>query len=481
MDASSYEGSSTVLDATLNFIGSLIGAGIIGYGSAIAKAGGLVSLAAIIIFATMNKYAFDLVIALSIETQRSTSSFSVSFENLGYAAFGTAGRLSVVVSKGLLIFGCLVVYIVVFKDNFSPSLLHLMYSHGNVADPTAYTSNWLAVLIQDSYLTTTVGTTLIIFPLILMRDVTPLARFSVVKLTIFGFVLCFLVHLFLINNSAEQEMTVSPWSIEGVHNNWLSVHAGVIGSLGTFLFGFTAQHTVNIVFESLKPELRTLDNWKKVSTRSTIVATAACVTVGYLVYMTFWERADSNMFMLYQPTVAVDVARLLLGISTLLTYPLPFFSLRELLISVVSGSAEEAAIAIADADTAEYASQDIETQGLLLLSNSVRKPIDIQRHNRCWWLIPGEDSQLIPSVHWTVTTTIYLASLTLALHARSLGDVLNLVGCATGTAIAFILPAIFSFRLKGYSHFSAFILLVGGSVGSLGTFLSLKAMLYGGY
>jgi hypothetical protein len=92
-----------------------------------------------------------------------------------------------------------------------------------------------------------------------------------------------------------------------------------------------------------------------------------------------------------------------------------------------------------------------------------------------------EESQLIPSVHWTVTTTIYLASLTLALYARSLGDVLNLVGCATGTAIAFVLPAIFSFRLKGYSHFGAFILLVGGSVGSLGTFLSLKALLCGGY
>jgi hypothetical protein len=43
----------------------------------------------------------------------------------------------------------------------------------------------------------------------------------------------------------------------------------MIGSLGTFLFSSTAQHSVHIVFQSLKPEQRNLDDWKKVSTMST--------------------------------------------------------------------------------------------------------------------------------------------------------------------------------------------------------------------
>jgi hypothetical protein len=54
--------------------------------------------------------------------------------------------------------------------------------------------------------------------------------------------------------------------------------------------------------------------------------------------VTFWEKTDSNMFKLYQPSKSLDMARILLSIGTLLTYPLPFFSLRELLVMSISGS-----------------------------------------------------------------------------------------------------------------------------------------------
>jgi amino acid permease len=64
----------------------------------------------------------------------------------------------------------------------------------------------------------------------------------------------------------------------------------------------------------------------------------------------------------------------------------------------------------------------------------------------------------------------------LAIAAPSLGDVLNLVGCATGTVIAFLLPALLSLKIEGYSHMAMVILCVGGIVGTVGTWFSLKKL-----
>jgi amino acid permease len=97
-----------------------------------------------------------------------------------------------------------------------------------------------------------------------------------------------------------------------------------------------AHHIVHIVYSSLKPELCTLENFKKVPFWSVTVGTIISVTTGFVIYMTFWENSGSNMFKLYQPTMALNVARMLLSVSSLLSFPLAFFSLRELLILSMS-------------------------------------------------------------------------------------------------------------------------------------------------
>ena len=48
-------------------------------------------------------------------------------------------------------------------------------------------------------------------------------------------------------------------------------------------------------------------------------------------------------------------------------------------------------------------------------------------------------------------------------------EVLDLVGSATGTIIAFVLPAMFSFKLKGYTNTAPYIY-GWGTVGVVGVF-----------
>ena len=91
------------------------------------------------------------------------------------------------------------------------------------------------------------------------------------------------------------------------------------------------------------------------------------------------------------------------------------------------------------------------------------------------WLLPDDQHQLKLVGHVGLTLKLWIVATSLAIAAPSLGHVLNLVGCATGTIIAFLLPALFSFRIEGYSHVGMIIFLVGAIVGPVGTYFSLKS------
>ena len=91
-------------------------------------------------------------------------------------------------------------------------------------------------------------------------------------------------------------------------------------------------------------------------------------------------------------------------------------------------------------------------------------------------LLPGEEKQLKLPYHMALTVKLWVVVTGLAIVSPSLGDVLDLVGCASGTLIAFVVPACLAFRLQGYTHTAALILVVGGVVGSVGTFYSLKKL-----
>ena len=90
------------------------------------------------------------------------------------------------------------------------------------------------------------------------------------------------------------------------------------------------------------------------------------------------------------------------------------------------------------------------------------------------WILPsfGDGRQLTTLWHAILTFILWLIVTIAAIKSPSLGDVLDLVGAFTGTMLAFVLPSLFYFKLKGYSHLSMAILGIGGIVGTLGTIFS---------
>ena len=297
--------------------------------------------------------------------------------------------------------------------------------------------------------------------------------------------------------------------------------------MGTFVFTFVCQNTVNLAYESIHPSVRTYSNWKTVSFYSILISACTSLTVGVFVYITFWEHTPSDIFQMYPSSTAVDCAKLLLSITMLFTCPLPFFTCREMVIimmtdvytfimdCIVKGpplpkqslslSESESELeleldhnhtATADLEipllskekihsepdleslllSSTYSNMELETLSEEASHSPIITPTARNKRTNIFFVLPKNHRQLKLPYHVFVTFWLWAIMTILAIFAPSLGDILDLVGSATGTAIAFVLPSLFSFRIIGFTYEAAFILLVGGLVGGVGTVFSIRQL-----
>ena len=263
-------------------------------------------------------------------------------------------------------------------------------------------------------------------------------------------------------------------------------------SLGTFVFTFIPHHTIDLTFDSLQPKYRNSKGWNVVSSFSLLIAVVISLTLGIFVYITFWEQTKSDVFSIYPPSVAVNAAKLFLCGNMLLTFALPFIACREMMITLMSNCSwcgkykfepqelglRESLLTIYEldgfgglGDVASLPSTFFDP----MLPDGCDLFLPLSTHRA--WLVPGTLNQLTLPYHLLLTLFLWGATVTLALTAPNLGDVLDLVGSISGSLIGFLLPGLFSLRLLGYSHMAATMVLVGCTVGGVGTFFSIEKLI----
>lgn len=208
--------------AAFNLTSAIVGAGCIGLGGAIANSGGLVSFVAISVFAVLSKYSFDLVVDLAIESQDARAT---NYESLGLVTYGHVGKMTVIISKGLYSFGCLVAYMVIVKENFALALSHLLFGcntdddDDSSADDHVVPTGALENILTNQYFVTIFFCTAVMLPLSMLRDMTPLERFSALKITVVCFIVVIVIYLFFVVSDRRQETDFV--------NHWLVIHGGV--------------------------------------------------------------------------------------------------------------------------------------------------------------------------------------------------------------------------------------------------------------
>jgi sodium-coupled neutral amino acid transporter 11 len=201
-----------------NFTNSIVGAGAIGLGGAFAASGGLFSLVCIVFFAYLAKLSLDMVVNLSETT--ATPGTMGSYERVGQVTFGKPGFLVVLVSKFVYSFGSMIVYIVIVNDTFASAMEHFLY--GKVTNrnftETDESKLTLASLLDKDDLMTFLLSAMIVLPLCLLRDMTPLEKFSAVKILAVAFIVLIVVYLFVDGDVRFQKGTF--------YQHWFEIRAG---------------------------------------------------------------------------------------------------------------------------------------------------------------------------------------------------------------------------------------------------------------
>jgi amino acid permease len=207
---------STILGAIFNFTNSIVGAGCIGLGGAIAISGGGISIIFLLFFAFLTKFSLDLVIRLSIETEGAHG----SYEDLAQVGLGFFGRLVVLGCKFVYSFGCLVAYVIVVKDNFGSAVCSLIFGKEAASDVSGHALEWLHVILKEDVWTTWFLSLVVILPLCFLRDMTPLASFSVVSVASIVSIVAIVVYLFFAHPEIRQ-----PGG--STYENWIEIRPGV--------------------------------------------------------------------------------------------------------------------------------------------------------------------------------------------------------------------------------------------------------------
>jgi amino acid permease len=485
-----------------------------------------------------------------------------TYEELGYAAFGSNGRLAVLVSKSLYSFGCLIAYIVVVRDNFGLALRRIIIGPTTIgATGWIYDDNFLAFWISAIFM----------LPLSCPRTMESLTKFSFLSILSIIFLTFAIVYMYFSCTNPRGSGDLSSF-----YENWLVIRSfsGLIESLGCFVFTFVCHHTVHLAYESLPLQSRSPKTWRRVSTISIAMALETSLAIGIFAYLTFGSTTPSDVLTGYPVDITLaNVARLLLCMNMVLTFPLPFLTCRELIILLLTDmhgfyhrhDLERFNICITmwkhihyvyitilcrskprqraarDAYAAEnenfvqmkqrsfferwtrnssygdglgasgewlydmHGDGEGPTEALLReesesdddaigsiggergmplnpspLSSRSGDPSSEESTVSCTfvptpsWILPDcNGRQLTFFWHAILTFILWLIVTISAIKSPSLIDVLDLVGAFTGTMIAFILPAVFSLKLKGYSRISFIILGIGGTIGLLGTNFSL--------
>ena len=168
-------------------------------------------------------------------------------------------------------------------------------------------------------------------------------------------------------------------------NAFAFARSELFGGLGAMSFAFVCHHSTFIVHNSMM--VQTEKEWATVSRISISIALLACMTLGLSGYLSFFEFVSGCPTILAS-TGAITVARILLAITMVLTYPMELFVARKALHAIIYGP---------------------------------NVPITIHRH-------------------YALTFTLFVLTLTVGMVTADLGFVLEFTGAISASIIGYIVP-----------------------------------------
>eukprot|EP00753_Platysulcus_tardus_P017386 PLAT6389.4.p1 GENE.PLAT6389.4~~PLAT6389.4.p1 ORF type:complete len:343 (+),score=117.55 PLAT6389.4:195-1223(+) len=169
---------------------------------------------------------------------------------------------------------------------------------------------------------------LAILPLCLMKDMSSLAGSSAVSIA-FDVIMVIIVVATASAAAAQQGITA-----EAAEAPYAFAHGSFFAGLGAMSFAFVCQHNSFIVFNSMaRPTQR---NWRIVSNVSVAFALTVCLIMAIVGYLSFLDETKGDILDNFPANdAAATVARLLLALTMVLTFPMEHFVARHIVMAVM--------------------------------------------------------------------------------------------------------------------------------------------------
>eukprot|EP01083_Nonionella_stella_P185072 673835_1 len=402
---------SGIIGTTLNFINTVLGSGILGIPAALYHTGlgfGLFLLAFV-------SWVSDYLTRKTIELARKEK--QKSFEDLCEHAFGKLGFYAISLSCATLLFSAISAYSVIVYQNIP--LVVNQYINGAV--PSVMTDTYCETVKWTVIIGTVAIHVFVIYPLCLLKDLSRLQFTSALSVVTFGviFVIALLQaddgvtafktyaaakYLVLSNAGDTAGAAAAAWvdpKVSFFNTDW-----SFFNGLGTFAFALVCTDCIFDIFDSLKDG--TSRRWARITHLS--VGFLAILYTAFSVYpfIKFGKQAYGNILCSYpRDDTLVNVARVALGITIVLTYPMANFCMRTYVFAML-------------------------------------RPI------------VGDRVNIDSTVFWVAFTTLtVLTTLTVGLTVGHLGIVMSLGGLVSATMCGFVIPALIIFKLNGFRNMLA--------------------------
>ncbi|KAF9925801.1 hypothetical protein FBU30_004476 [Linnemannia zychae] len=212
-------------------------------------------------------------------------------------------------------------------------------------------------------------------------------------------------------------------------------------TLPIFVFAFTCHQNIFSVYNELS------DNGQSMLNRiiSTSIGSAVVIyhIIGVLGYLTFGNIVGNNIIQMYNASLLVTVGRIAIVILVMFSFPLQCHPCRACLDKVLSAMAQLWRSTRNNGKQADYNTLNNENdddEPLTISSSTINNPVELDEH--------GEPVQVTSELKYTLMTlAILIGSYIIAITVSQLDLVLSFVGSTGSTAISFILPGSFYYKL----------------------------------
>ncbi|GMG19828.1 unnamed protein product [Ambrosiozyma monospora] len=302
---------SSLKNAFMLQMNSIVGAGIVGIPRAFKNSGLLTGIILLALLAILNDWTLRLII-LNTKLSGAKTYTGVVTHN-----FGDWGKVVILLAQGLFALGGNIGFSVIIGDSI-PHVLRSLF-HEAVEN-----HQFVDFILSRNFLIffCVMG---ISYPLSLNRNIGKLAKasgFALIGMTII--ILIVVIRGPMMNSEIKGHISGHEWFIS----------PNIFQSISVISFALVCHHNTTFIYDSIRKP--TLDRFDTVTHLSCLISTAVCALMGISGYLNFGSKTKGNVLNNFPSGDWVaNVARFCFGMNMLTTFPLELFVIREVVKDLI--------------------------------------------------------------------------------------------------------------------------------------------------